>query len=507
MGHSFVNLIDQLIAHFPMMGSLSIALRKYFYGVEVPPWLGVLLLLVMFGIPIAYLYLTRKHAAANALPPLIRFACEGNVEKVISLLDAGEDINQRSKNGGTALIFAVSNQEAAVTSLLLRRGADVSAKSKAGMTAEELARKRGNKEIQLLFETFRLVLAQQGDFPKLIRLPEIIRERTPPTANVRDVKSVDDLPKQFVVGDLVSQSFSKQVDGGWVVEYRDPLSSHKAILNLDGNGNLAVTLSFFGREITAKNYATTFTAILNWKWVGDPAIWDAALKERLEAKFNIQVSTIDSPEKFLWYLPDGPNRVIFFPFPVKRMLELAQLLVSIQSDTSFCAPIICGFHYQFSSINYVEGKNPKEFTSASSIREHHTLNLGTPVLDDPVREVANSGSAAWTLRRFHYLCVCSCFIRDVTTFVELLASKGFIGSQCGSDRTYPNGPEFSAGLMPAEKFYTATSAGWFSPGGEMRIQYFDLEQLRLLSEDANPVSYDDSIQQIEIATNLSRNVR
>ena len=58
---------------------------------------------------------------------------------VVAMLDRGVDVNARSEDGVTALLYAAGRAHQTVVALLLTRGADVNARNNAGMTALGLA--------------------------------------------------------------------------------------------------------------------------------------------------------------------------------------------------------------------------------------------------------------------------------------------------------------------------------------------------------------------------------
>jgi ankyrin repeat protein len=64
-----------------------------------------------------------------------------------ALLQAGCDINAADSNGRTPLMYAARYQRPAAVRLLLERGANEKLKDKSGLTALDLARQSGNKEI------------------------------------------------------------------------------------------------------------------------------------------------------------------------------------------------------------------------------------------------------------------------------------------------------------------------------------------------------------------------
>jgi ankyrin repeat protein len=64
-----------------------------------------------------------------------------------ALLQAGCDINAADSNGRTPLMYAVRYQRPTAVRLLLERGANEKLKDKSGLTALDLAKQFGNKEI------------------------------------------------------------------------------------------------------------------------------------------------------------------------------------------------------------------------------------------------------------------------------------------------------------------------------------------------------------------------
>jgi len=105
--------------------------------------MGVGLVLVLFPLPdIA--------SGGDKNRDLILASMKGDVEKVISLLDNGADVNAKDQRGWTALMAAANSGHAEMVKLLLDKGADVSLKHAYGWTALSIAKGKGNKEIESL---------------------------------------------------------------------------------------------------------------------------------------------------------------------------------------------------------------------------------------------------------------------------------------------------------------------------------------------------------------------
>ncbi len=71
--------------------------------------------------------------------PLMLAAFRGNAAAVINLLERGEDVNARDKDGDTALMFAAHRGHGLVVALLLQYGANVYARARNGWTAKRAA--------------------------------------------------------------------------------------------------------------------------------------------------------------------------------------------------------------------------------------------------------------------------------------------------------------------------------------------------------------------------------
>ena len=84
---------------------------------------------------------------------LTQAGINGDVEKVISLLDSGADINARDQREWTPLLWAVSRGQIDLVKLLLDKGADVNAKGEHGWTPLMEAANRGHSDaVKLLLK-------------------------------------------------------------------------------------------------------------------------------------------------------------------------------------------------------------------------------------------------------------------------------------------------------------------------------------------------------------------
>jgi ankyrin repeat protein len=95
---------------------------------------------------------------------LYKAAAEGDIEKVKSLISAGANVNERDKNGQTALHLAVINGYKDVVELLIAKGAEIDGKGRYNATPLHEAAWAGNKEIsQILLDKGANANALQGE--------------------------------------------------------------------------------------------------------------------------------------------------------------------------------------------------------------------------------------------------------------------------------------------------------------------------------------------------------
>lgn len=83
----------------------------------------------------------------NGDTKLMKAVKNGHSKEVYFLVDAGEDVNARTKPGVTALMMAAYNGDTDTVCLLIGAGADVDVRDKQGKTALKLAEARGDIKI------------------------------------------------------------------------------------------------------------------------------------------------------------------------------------------------------------------------------------------------------------------------------------------------------------------------------------------------------------------------
>lgn len=82
-----------------------------------------------------------EKAHADGLTELMVASAEGDLRRVVELLDYGAQIDALSNNGSTALLYAARNNRTSVVKVLLERGANLHRENNQGDTALTIARR------------------------------------------------------------------------------------------------------------------------------------------------------------------------------------------------------------------------------------------------------------------------------------------------------------------------------------------------------------------------------
>ena len=105
--------------------------------------------LAICALVIAYwIQQVKDRAALDASKSALEKACaNGQLKKVIALIEAGVDVNEQNEQGGTALMLAARNNRLSVVNYLLEHGAKPDLKTKLGTSAFDIAMNHGNGQV------------------------------------------------------------------------------------------------------------------------------------------------------------------------------------------------------------------------------------------------------------------------------------------------------------------------------------------------------------------------
>jgi len=279
------------------------------------------------------------------------------------------------------------------------------------------------------------------------------------------VRSGADLPQYLILGDLDPSTF-EQSAGGWSARWQG--TEHDTHLDvaykadtscweirqtwcgLDGGFSLFPARVSLDKVIAEALY-TQF-----------PRTWNGAAKSQLETAY--QVTVVEQPENAYTFcgIPDGAFRTIIFPVAVRNLRSVRQWIQDIVEESPLAYPITVDAKLVFQALNYVEGKAPEWTAQAAVVFNQSVVETGLAPQGFPVREVANDGAAAWTLRREIYFLFIDLPFAGLTDFLSRMTSAN------GPIRTHDD-PDFRFELQPivipeAFEMQTESLALWDKAG-------------------------------------------
>lgn len=327
------------------------------------------------------------------------------------------------------------------------------------------------------------LLDRQSELPRSVPLFRYAPERV--RFSWRDwdpslVRSSADLPQYLILGDLDPSTF-EQSAGGWSarwqgteedtrfeVAYKADTSRweiRQTWCGLNGGFSLFPARMPLDKVIVQALY-TEF-----------PRNWDGAAKSQLESAY--QVTVVEQPENAYTFcgIPDGAFRTIVFPIAVRNLRPVRQWIQDLVEESPLTYPITVEAKLVFQALNYLEGKAPAWTSQEAVAFNQSVVETGLAPQGFPVREVANDGSAAWTLRREIYFLFIGLPFAGLTDFLSRMATAN------GPIRTASD-PDFRFELRPivipaAFELQTESVAFWdqarttrsflqFAPPGEAK---------------------------------------
>lgn len=296
-----------------------------------------------------------------------------------------------------------------------------------------------------------------AQFPRYIPFPMIERLYRSGKMVLADVRTVDDLPSRLIFGDLVQESFMSLPDG-WSAQFRDAKNNGLDI-SVEA-GRFTAKPRFLGSEglsVGPAAHKQAFGELMNLA----AGQWDGALKRYLEDRYSIRVADPDPYQPHFLHLPDGWLKSILVPVAPEQLPALLAWHMSLADDTELGASQTGAVSFAFNAINYVEGRCANGLDDAASLMLRSLLTSNTPLKAEVIRECANDGTAAWTVRRDAYLYRCTAFLHDVPRVVELLSQSGLLSDD----------PDLCASVTPAELMFVSKEARWWSSQNECRITW------------------------------------
>ena len=246
------------------------------------------------------------------------------------------------------------------------------------------------------------------------------------------VRKPTDLPPYLILGNLDENTF-RLTSSGWSARWQGLEDNtyfdatfkadhtryefHQVWQGIDGG------CGFCSSEASPEE------AVVRFPFLKLSPSWESALKTELERKYHL--SFVERPEEMVtpFCSPDGFFFTIAFPAAVCEVRQIQRLLKDIVAKSPLGYPVSMAARRVVQVVNYPEGKAPVWTREPMTVFNQSLLETGLMPWSLPVRETANDGSAAWTLRREVY------FVFINLPFAGLTDLLGRISGKSGHIRT------------------------------------------------------------------------
>ncbi len=287
------------------------------------------------------------------------------------------------------------------------------------------------------------LLNRQSDLPGSIPLFRYVPVRVPHSWqnwNPALVRSAADLPQYLILGDLDSSTF-QQSAAGWSARWQGTeAETHFDVAYQADWEHWEVRQTWCGLDGGISVYSTHMPldrVIAQALYSKFPEDWDRAAKSQFASRH--QITVVEQPEKAssVFGIPDGAFRTIVFPMSVRNLRYMRQWIQNLVGDSPLAYPVTVEAKLVFQALNYLEGKAPAWTAQEAVSFNQSVAESGLAPHGFPVREVADDGSASWTLRREMYFVFIVLPFAGLTDFLNRLVSP-----------SGPIRPEFRFELRP-----------------------------------------------------------
>jgi hypothetical protein len=293
----------------------------------------------------------------------------------------------------------------------------------------------------------RALLDRQSELPRSVPLFRYAPERVRFSWQDWDpalVRSPADLPQYLILGDL-DQSTFHQSASGWSARWQGTEEdTHFEVAYKADTSRWEIRQTWCGLDGGFSLFPSRMPldkVIAQALYTQFPRNWDGVAKAQMESAY--QVTVVEQPESAYAFcgIPDGAFRTIIFPIAVRNLRPVRQWIQDIVEESPLAYPITVDAKLLLHVLNYIEGKAP-EWTAQEAVAFNQSVvETGLVPQGFPVREVANDGSAAWTLRREIYFLFIGLPFAGLTDFLSRMASAN------GPIRTAAD-PDFRFELRP-----------------------------------------------------------
>ncbi|MBI5853471.1 MAG: hypothetical protein HZB39_20875 [Planctomycetes bacterium] len=320
------------------------------------------------------------------------------------------------------------------------------------------------------------------------------REFSFPTFDPRKVAFATDLPPYLILGGLDETSFHLRPDG-WSACWVGLEAGTKFAIDYDAGAHrysiqqhwcaLEGPYSVVSAELSLARALSHFVGLCS-----DP-LWGRTAKRHLEQAYHLEYFLPEGNAVTFFGIPDGDHRTLVLPIAVDQLRRTRAMLSSMFVEERPPYAIHVEARLVTEAINHIEGKAP-DWTRGFEAVLRSLDETGLFPSGLPVREAAEDGTAAWTLRRpLYVLCITMPFAGVLDVLHRLRDPRTRI-------RRREDGPlalEHQPFVVPTGLLYQEpTITRWDEERTTRRVLVLKDPHRR----DANALSLDRRIGEVEI---------
>lgn len=217
--------------------------------------------------------------------------------------------------------------------------------------------------------------------------------------------------------------------------------------------------------------------------------WEEKAKEVFQSRWNLEYIKAEEGDWMVAGIPDGLMKMLMLPLSVDALPVLFDTVANFRDDPVMDFPVSGYVLPVMGTVNYVEGKNPDWTRDPGDLFIRTLLATGFSPLAEPVREVANDGTAAWTIRRLACMAFIGVPFAGMITLLEKLEQAGLLAVRpMKPDEEYPGmgSIEFSGCVLPFAKAFSLKSVDWWPEDRKRRIFWLLPEDhMKIFAEHAS----------------------
>lgn len=306
-----------------------------------------------------------------------------------------------------------------------------------------------------------------------IHLPPFVPIRRPDwQISLDDVRSAADLPPYLFLGQLDASSFDSS-KAGWSATWRRDESTWFRLHFDAKSGTIEARDAWLGLDGCITDLGTPDLSLLTkMRFMWPVESWEEKAEEELQTRWNLKYVQAKKGDTLVAGLPDGLMKTLLLPVPVELLPILVETFIGFREDATMDFPVNGYVTPAMGAVNYVEGKNPEWAQDPEELFLRTLVATGLPPADLPVREVAESGSAAWTVRRIACMSFLAVPFAGLIPLLGRLEAAGLVSvgpMASGDGQPGLDSVEFSGCVVQAGKEFETETIAWFSPDGKRRV--------------------------------------